>query len=350
MLRADGTLRHVIDTTDTHDTINAPPVWSPDGTRLATVRLSGRGGRVVVVDLDGRETYISGSDQVFSKALAWTPDGKVIYVAYVGETAPVRNRVRIATADGHDISTIWEGPVVMDGVSSVAGLDDGRILFLTDDGLMVVNRDGSDPRPFGSVPAARPGPFWARAFSISPDRSRLATMSNDTLAIFDLATGKTVAAATASAWNSIVEWSPDSRQVAYGGGVVLRDDGTVLRTGAADVAFTAPETALTIWRNDGSADDGAIELVAADGSRQTVGRRAWDLAGGPILAAIIGPPGDTRRNGPPPGGAALCLLGQTRALAAFPNSYPAGMAWSADGRYLTVVSAGLDYISPSTGS
>jgi Tol biopolymer transport system component len=175
-------------------------------------------------------------------------------------------------------------------------------------------------------------------------------MSNDTLAMFDLATGTTLAAATASAWNSIVEWSPDGRQVAYGGGVVLRDDGTVLRTGAADVAFTASETAITIWRNDGSSDDGAIELVAADGSRENVGHRAWDLAGGPILAAIIGPPGDTRRDGPPPGGAALCLLGQTRALAAFPNSCPAGMAWSPDGRYLTVVSAGLDYISPSTGS
>jgi hypothetical protein len=175
-------------------------------------------------------------------------------------------------------------------------------------------------------------------------------MSNDSLTIFDVATGTTVAAATASAWNSIVEWSPDSRQVAYGGGVVLRDDGTVLRTGAADVAFTAPDTAVTTWRNDGSADDGAIELVAADGSRKTVGHRAWDLAGGPTLAAIIGPPGDTRRNGPPPGGAALCLLGQTRALASFPNSYPAGMAWSPDGRNLTVVSASLDYISPSTGS
>jgi hypothetical protein len=348
VLRADGTLRQVIDTTDTHDTINTPPVWAPDGTRLATVRLSGTGGRVVVVDLDGRETTVSGSDQVFSKALAWTPDGKILYVAYVGDAAPVRNRLRIASPDGSGVSTVWEGPVRMDGVSSVAGLDGGAVLFLSDDGLMVVNRDGSDPQPFGSVPTARPGPFWARAFSVSADHTRVATMANDTLAMFDVATGATVAAATATAGNSIVEWSPDSRRVAFGGGVVLQDDGTVLRTGAADVAFTAAETAVTTWRNDGSADDGPIELVAADGSRRVVGHRAWNLAGGPALAAILGPPGDTRRNGPPPGGAVVCLAGQPRALASFPNSYPAGMAWSPDGRHLTVVSAGLDYIRPSS--
>jgi Tol biopolymer transport system component len=346
VLAPDGTLRQVIDTADTNDTINVPPVWSPDGTRLATVRLSGTGGRVVVVDLDGRTSFVSGTDQVFSKALAWTPDGKLVYVSYE-DRSPVHNRIRIVSADGSDVATIWEGPVRMAGVASVAGLDDGRILFLNDDGLQIINRDGSDLRPFGAVASAQPGPFWARAFSVSPDRRRVATIANDGVAIFDLATGTTVAAATAATWNSILEWSPDSRRVAYGGGIVLHDDGTVLHTAAADVAFPAGELALTTWRHDGSPDDGAVELVGLTGARRVVTRRAWEIAGGPTLAAIIAPHGDNRR-GPPRGGAVLCVSGQKRALAAFPNSEPGMLAWSPDGRYLTMISVGLNtYITSS---
>ena len=249
VLSPDGTLRRVIDTTATHDTVNVPPVWSPDGTRLATVRLSAAAAQVVVVDLDGHEQVASGSDTVYGKALAWTPDGRILYAAYI-QGSPVRTALRMVSADGGEISTVWEGPAVMDGVSSVAALDDGRILFLNDDGLMVVNRDGSDFHPFGDVNAARPGPFWARAFALSPDHRRVAVITNDGLAMFDIATGTTLATGSGANGNAILEWSSDSRRVAFSGGVVLGDDGTVTRTGAADVAFPAAGMATTSWRND----------------------------------------------------------------------------------------------------
>lgn len=342
VLSPDGTLRQLIDTSGTYDTINIPPVWSPDGTRLATVRLSGAGAPVVVVDLDGHQQIVSGSDKVYSKALAWTPDGKILYAAYI-DASPIRSALRIASPDGGEVSTVWEGPVMMDGVSSVAGLDDGRILFLNDDGLMIVNRDGSELHPIGSVLAARPGPFWARAFAVSPDHRRVATIANDGLAMWDISTGRALATGSGANGNAILEWSSDSRRVAYSGGAVLSDDGTISRTGASDVAFPAAGMAITTWRNDGSADDGLVELVAADGTRRIVTRHAWEITGGPTLAAIIAPPGKPER-GVPQGGTTLCLLGQPRALAAFPNSEPGTMRWSPDGRYLSVVSVGLDTI------
>jgi len=346
VLSPDGTLRQVIDTSDTYDTINIPPVWSPDGTRLATVRLSGAGAPVIVVDLEGHEQVVSGSDNVYSKALAWTPDGRILYAAYI-DGSPIRSALRLVSPNGGQAFTVWEGPVIMDGVSSVAGLDDGRILFLNDDGLMIVNRDGSELHPIGSVVAARPGPFWARAFAVSPDHRRVATIANDGLAMYDISTGTTLATATGANGNSILEWSSDSRRVAYPGGVVLSDDGTVTRTGAADVAFPATAMAINSWRNDGSADDGTVQLVAPDGSRRIVTRHAWEIAGGPTLAAIIAPPGKPHR-GVPRGGTTLCLLGQPRALAAFPHSEPNTMSWSHDGRHLAVVSVDLDsIISPS---
>jgi len=347
VLSPDGTLRQVIDTSGTYDTINVPPVWSPDGTRLATVRLSGAGAPVVVVDLEGHQQVVSGSDKVYSKALAWTPDGKILYAAYI-DASPIRSALRIVSPDSGEVSTVWEGPVIMDGVSSVAGLDDGRILFLNDDGLMIVNRDGSELHPIGNVVVARPGPFWARAFAVSPNHRRVATIANDGLAMFDIHTGTALATASGANGNSILEWSSDSRRVAYSGGVVLSDDGTITRTGAADVAFPTADMAITSWRNDGSADDGTVELVAPDGSRRILTRHAWEIAGGPTLAAIIAPPGKPHR-GVPQGGTTLCLLGQPRALAAFPNSEPNTMSWSPSGRYLSVVSVGLDsIISPTT--
>lgn len=345
VLSSDGTLRQLIDTTGTHDTINVEPVWSPDGTRLATVRLSAAAAQVVVVDLDGHQQVVSGSDTVYSNALAWTPDGRILYAAYI-QASPIRDALRIVSPDGGDVSTIWEGPDMMAGVAGVAGLDDGRILFLNDDGLMVVNRDGSELHPFGDVAAARPGPFWARAFAVSPDHRRVATIANADLAIFDVATGRTLARGSGANGNTILEWSSDSHRVVYSGGVVLSDDGTVTPTGAADVAFPGAGMAVTSWRNDGSADDGAVEVVAPDGSRRTVTDHAWDIAGGPTLAAIIAPPGHPDR-GIPQAGTTLCLLGAPRALAAFPNSEPNSLRWSPDGRYLSVVSVDVhSVISP----
>lgn len=341
VIRLDGEVRRLVDTEGTYESIMSA-VWAPDGQRLAVVRFGSGGGRVAAVDLDGRISTVSGSDSA-DRPVAWAPDGQIIYVATENRPDGPHYRVRIVPAAGGGATTVWEGRSTTFGVVAVAGLADGRVLFLSDDGLMVVNRDGSGLHPLGSVglTAGEPGaPALPRAavrnFRLSPDGRRVATVAGGEVAMIDIATGTKLAATPASV-PAVLEWSADSRRVAFGpGGIVLADDGTARHTGGNHVAFPAgADLALTTWRGDRSADDGVAEVVDVDGSRQFVAHRASAIVGGPGLAVIVNPPGDTS-HGPLPG-AVVCLAGEPRALAVFPDAHPHSLAWSPDGSHLVLI-------------
>src|SRR4051812_45587963 len=52
------------------------PVWSPDGSRLAYLRLTGEWGRIYVVGFDGRGRRAVSRVLLTPHALAWSPDGE----------------------------------------------------------------------------------------------------------------------------------------------------------------------------------------------------------------------------------------------------------------------------------
>jgi WD40 repeat protein len=249
VLSPDGDRRQIIDSRGSSESILSI-AWAPDGERLAAVRLSSAGSRVVVVDLDGRISYLSGDDQA-EGPVAWTTDGQVIYVAGSWDKADghPHDRVRLVSSSGGEPTTMWEGRNTTFGVVGVAGLPDGRVMFLGDEGLMVVNRDGTDVHaltPVGMTPGEPDAPALPRAsvrnFALSPDGSRVATVAGGELAMVDVASGAKLAR-TAASVPAVVEWSADSRRVGFAGGIVLADDGQVTHTGGDDVAFQLP-----IWR------------------------------------------------------------------------------------------------------
>jgi Tol biopolymer transport system component len=346
----NGDVHRVIDTGKGTDSIRSA-VWAPDGRRLAVTGLGQDGGSAVVVDLDGRVVPVSGSDWA-DQPVAWTPDGRVIYVAVESRSDGPHYRVRVVDPAGGDATTVWESRATTFGVTGVAGLADGRIVFLSDDGLMVVNRDGSDLQALGTLgldpsdPAAPKLPRAAvRSFGLSPDGRRMATVAAGEAAMIDIATGAKLAS-TPMSGPSVLEWSADSRRVAFFDGTVLAEDGTIRHTGAADVAFPAGAdlALITSWQGTASADDGEAEIVGNDGSGQVFAHRASEIAGRLNLAAIIDPPGDLQ-HGPRPG-ATVCVVGQPRALVSFPDADPHSLTWSPDGSRLLVIHDFIDWIHP----
>lgn len=349
VLSPAGDLRQIIDGSESIQSI----AWAPDGERLAVVRLSSTASRVAVVDLDGWISYPSGDDRV-KRPVAWTTDGQVIYVVDYWDKADghPHDRVRIVAASGGEPTTVWDGRSTTFGVVGVAGLPDGRVMFLSDEGLMVVNRDGTGVQaltPVGMTRGEPDAPALPRAsvrnFALSPDGSRVATVAGGELAMIDVASGAKLAS-TAASVPDVVEWSADSRRVGFAGGIVLADDGQVTHTGGDDVAFSGsgPELAVVSRPPEGAPDARIAEIVNGDGSRQVVAHRVSEVAWGPALAMIVDPPDD--RLGGPQGGAMVCLVGQDRPVAAFPNSDPAWLSWSPDGRHLALMSQSLDWIRP----
>lgn len=323
-------------------------VWAPDGRRVAVNWLDADGGRVATVDLDGQLSVVSSGEWP-DRPLAWTPDGQVIYVTTEDQPGGPLSRIRIVSPSGGDATTVWQSRATTFGVVAVAGLADGRILFLSDEGLMVVNRDGSGVEPLAPVglSAGEPGaPDLPRAavrnFMLSPDRRRVATVAGGEVAMIDLATGAKLAA-TAGSGPTVLEWSADSRRVAFFGGIVLADDGTVRRLGGDDVAFTdGSDLAVTTWQERTTGGDMVGEVIGADGSRRLMAEHTTEVAGGPALAAIVDPPGGWQQ-GPRPG-AVVCLAGAARALVVFPDADPHSLVWSADGSNLLVTTDFIDWL------
>jgi hypothetical protein len=118
VVNADGT--GLTNLTNTPDTMEIDPTWSPDGTRLSFTRLGETGGDIWVMNADGGgQINLTNSEQ--SEFLAdWSPDGaQLVFVREVpGQVISTQfdiftmnadgtNQVNITNADTDELEPAW---------------------------------------------------------------------------------------------------------------------------------------------------------------------------------------------------------------------------------------------------
>jgi Tol biopolymer transport system component len=263
-MRADGTAARRV--TRSHSVEEVEPEWSPDGRKIAYSRgdkchteLSNLCNRIWTVNADGSDARrliprrmpgLLANREVSFHAPTWSPDGR-----------------RIAYEQ-----SIWESQR---------------------SNLYVMNADGSGRQRLTRLRNAR-SPAWspngaAIAFTHRPEKG-----SNREIFVLTLKTGKLRRLTRTKADESLPQWSPDGRRIAYqrwdmtlegdGDGVfVMNADGSgqrdlSRRPGLDGGPAWSPGGGLIAFLSGG--EDPVIYVTAADGSG-----RAQRVTGSPNIAA-----------------------------------------------------------------
>jgi Tol biopolymer transport system component len=152
--------------------VTSPPVWSPDGTRLA---YGARGGKLVSVDVESGEPSVvaelPGHDLDSMDEIEWSPDEARF--AIFNDTEPGLGRLYLVNADGSDVRVLLDD---VDFAGMAWSPDGARLAYLDyfGTGLRIFTQapDGDAPILLGFADAGScvlgcGGPVW------SPDGSRI---------------------------------------------------------------------------------------------------------------------------------------------------------------------------------
>jgi Tol biopolymer transport system component len=231
------------------------------------------------VDASSGETKNLTADLAEQLSPAWSPDHtKIAFAASVGDQ--VNLDIYVMNADGTDVERLTEGP---GGESRPAWSPDGtRIAYEADDGVWVMNADGSEPHHIAGTNCA--GGCYP---SLSPDGLSIVFAGGGAGLAITASDGSASRSLTANIDDFDPSWSPDGSSIAFTCGLdvcVIRPDGTGRETLTAGADDTSDRDAD--WSPDGT------QIVFTSDRGPELGMRLWvmDADGGdPRLIDLVGP-------------------------------------------------------------
>lgn len=185
--------------------MNEPGRVSPDGTRIAVpyhgelvfTRIYRSDGSTLV-DLQPDATLNLG-------VIAWSHDGRWLAAEAWDETNPDRNGMYLMRSDGTGLHRLTGS-----GVPGDFSLDDRQVVITRQEGLFVVNVDGTNEHQIGALkPVAYAPPGYM------PDGRSIYAAAEGKIWIIDLATGGTRSLEVSGGDISVPRISPDGRTFVF---------------------------------------------------------------------------------------------------------------------------------------
>ena len=302
----DGTqLQQLTKTTDFENY----PAWSPDGERIAYLRIRGDGdpmsfanrATLATMAADGseRQSIVTRFDSLAMRPPQWSPDGTRL--AFAGDDGESGLSLYTVRTDGTDLRKLTRT------ISGPSWSPDGeRIAYARTDGdqvtIYTIAADGNDARRVTAIPEvvwvpSRPSQVYILTLEWSPDGSKILFVENRKLAGHDCDSPTTDGIYVVGVDGSglvrlgtvepevylyaAAAWSPDGRKIA----VSAEGDSEARKVFGCDYADSAAEgvprsTILFTMAADGS-DIRLLAEAGADGRVESLG-----VARGDISAAV----------------------------------------------------------------
>jgi len=279
-----------VETQLTNDAIGLPELWysnpqiSPDGTKIAFLKNAGTDARTLTVsDIDGRNIRQLASDVAWTlPTIEWSNDNQKIY--YASSTDPVENM--IAKSINQSTGELQEqgqfivhsgcGGASSDPADAVSSLEKlapfGRHVFnLSPQNNYIIHSTTCSGGGLGMLN------LWTKqdqvlddhAYGaiISPDGSRIAAASDNSIVIFNVSTGSIESTFPTSETPQALLWNSDGKGVLYStfrlANTLTLDDQTALDLlGSSPASFNLNTSTLWMVSLDNGQSTKVIEIEA----------------------------------------------------------------------------------------